>query len=171
MEEEIWRAIPNYEDLYEVSNLGRVRSLNYRRSGKVQVLKLSTKQDGYLQVTLRKDCKRKYHLIHRLVAETFLENPNNLPCVNHKDENKQNNNVSNLEFCSYEYNNNYGSRNERAANTRNKKVICLELKRIFNSVTEASKFVGCTRGNVSHAINNRGKCKGYTFKYIESEVM
>ena len=163
---EIWKPIPNYEN-YEVSNLGRVRSLNYNnQTDKVRILKLTIRKDGYTQIMLNKEGKKKTYQVHRLVAEAFIPNPQSLPEVNHIDENKQNNDVSNLEWCSYGYNINYGSRNERVSKAHCKPVICLELKRIFNSVTEASEYLRCHSGGVSKAISKGHKCKGYTFNYI-----
>lgn len=112
---EEWKSIPGYEDLYEVSSYGRVKSLEIsyiRRNGirdhKPEII-LTPKNNGtgYFIVCLYKNKTHKYYLIHRLVAIAFLPNPNNLPCVNHKDEDKTNNNVNNLEWCSHRYNSNY----------------------------------------------------------------
>lgn len=121
---EIWKDIPGYERLYQVSNLGNVRSLNYRRSGKSKLLKQGTDKKGYKQVGLWKNSKRKHYSVHRLVAIAFLPNPNNLPQVNHKDENKANNNIDNLEWCDAKYNNNYGTRNERTSESHKGKKGC-----------------------------------------------
>lgn len=119
--QEIWKDIKGYEGLYQVSNLGRIRSTDkivkrgkngdYFRKG--IILKPQKSKNGYLVCKLSKNgiCPSKN--IHRLVAEAFIDNPNNYPCINHKDENKQNNIVDNLEYCSYEYNNNYGTKKER----------------------------------------------------------
>lgn len=112
---EEWRSIPGYEGLYEVSNLGRVKSLEIsyiRKNGimdhKPEII-LSPKNNGtgYFIVCLYKNKIHKYCLIHRLVALTFIPNPDNLPCVNHKDEDKTNNRVDNLEWCDHKYNSNY----------------------------------------------------------------
>lgn len=84
-----------------------MKSLNYNRTGKERLMKTYTRKDGYVQVCLRKNGKTITHKLHRLVAETFIPNPDNLPEVNHKDENKANNVVSNLEWCSSTYNKNY----------------------------------------------------------------
>lgn len=113
--EEIWRDIPGYEGKYQVSNTGEVKSLNYRGSGKTKLLKQHCDSKGYKHVSLYKNGKKKVYSVHRLVAMTFIPNPNNLPIINHKDENPSNNNVNNLEGCTYEYNLNYGTRNERAS--------------------------------------------------------
>ena len=115
--QEIWKDIPNYENLYQISNLGRVRSLHNRYKGK-QYLKACPNSKGYLLVSLCKNHTQRAFNIHRLVAEAFIPNPNNLPCINHIDENKLNNAVSNLEWCSYQYNNVYGHRIEKSVATR-----------------------------------------------------
>lgn len=109
----IWKDIPGFEGLYQVSNDGKVRSLNYNRTGKKQILKQSMDRGGYKMVQLWKNNKKETCKVHRLVAQTFIPNPNNWPQVNHKDENKSNNHISNLEWCTQEYNSNYGTRNER----------------------------------------------------------
>ena len=111
---EEWRDIKGYEGKYQVSNLGRVKSLkdshgNYRE----KILSNTPTKDGYLTVGLYKKGKSKPYKVHRLVAEAFIENTNNHPIINHKDENKQNNRVDNLEWCTYQYNNTYGTRTKR----------------------------------------------------------
>lgn len=108
---EIWKDIQGYEGLYQVSTLGRVRSLdrliksrygNFRKiTGKI--IKPNKIWSGYLRISLWKQ-QVEYKSLHRLVAETFIPNPQNLPCVNHKDEVKSNNSVSNLEWCTWRYN-------------------------------------------------------------------
>ena len=174
---QVWKDVKDYEGLYQVSNTGKVRSLNYMKTGRVQVLKLMVDKDDYKKVHLHKKGKSRTYQVHRLVAEAFLENPNNLPCVNHKDENKQNNNVSNLEFCSYEYNNNYGTKLERGAKTkkanknRAKKILVVEEKRIFNTLSKVAEYLDCSSNYVWTCIRKGCKCKGYTLKYIESEVI
>ena len=112
---EEWKSIPGYEGLYEVSNLGRVRSLDRYikysngqiRLHKGRILNPSKDTNGYLKVLLKCNTKCKTITVHRLVALTFLPNPDNLPCVNHKDEDKTNNRVENLEWCTQQYNLNY----------------------------------------------------------------
>ena len=118
---EIWKDIKDYEGLYQVSNLGRVKSLerlaksnnNNYRIVKKKFLKKYEDKDGYIKVSLNKNAKSKAYAMHRLIAEAFIPNPNNYPCINHKDENKQNNNLENLEWCTVKYNNNYGTRIQR----------------------------------------------------------
>ena len=109
---EEWRAVPGYEGLYEVSNMGNVR--NVRRN---KLLRLPKTNDGYIRVSLYKNGIKTCFQVHRLVAQAFIENPDNLPMINHKDEDKTNNNVTNLEWCDVKYNNNYGSRLERSRDT------------------------------------------------------
>lgn len=120
---EEWRDIEGYEGLYQVSNEGRVKSLEryveWRGTIKHQserILKpLENNRGGYLVVCLCKNSKVKTYTVHRLVASAFIENYEELPCVNHKDEDKTNNNVDNLEWCTYEYNINYGNHNKRVS--------------------------------------------------------
>lgn len=109
---EIWKDITGYEGLYQVSNLGRVKSTQYFHGTNERILKPISTHNGYFRVHLRKDGKLKTFKIHRLVAEAFIPNPDNLPQINHKDEDKTNNRVDNLEWCSARYNCNYGGRNE-----------------------------------------------------------
>lgn len=119
--QEIWKDVVGYEGLYQVSNMGRVKSFCQSTKFHKQkefILKPSLINTGYEVVTLYSKEKRKKFQIHRLVATAFIPNPNNLPCVNHKDENKVNNCVSNLEWCTYQYNNNYGTARIRTAETK-----------------------------------------------------
>lgn len=109
---ETWKDIKGYEGLYAISNMGRVKSFRqWKRASrpKEYILKSSIANTGYCQVTLYKDTKKKKFLVHRLVAEAFIPNPQNLPYINHKDENRINNNVENLEWCTAQYNNDYGT--------------------------------------------------------------
>lgn len=134
---EEWRPIKGYEN-YMVSSLGQVKSLNYNKTGKEKILKqhkMSTRD--YLQVTLCKEGKTKKFLVHRLVAEAFINNPNNLPQVNHKDFNQQNNSVENLEFCDCKYNNTYSfGKQIKCYDIITKKTI------IYPSIREASRQFG-----------------------------
>lgn len=120
---EEWRDIQGYEGLYQVSSCGRVKTLNYKRTGQERIMKQVTNSGGYKFVNLYKNGEKKYYQVHRLVATAFIDNPNNYPCVNHKDECKYNNFVENLEFCTHEYNVNYGTRTERQSRTLTGKYI------------------------------------------------
>ena len=109
---EEWRAVPGYEGLYEVSNIGNVR--NVRRN---TLLRLQKTNNGYIQVWLYKNGISTGLKVHRLVALTFIPNPDNLPMINHKDEDKTNNRVENLEWCDAKYNNTYGTRQDKVRDT------------------------------------------------------
>lgn len=119
--QEIWKDIQGYEGLYQISNTGKVKSLGrfvYNGSGMrwnaERILKCKDNGHGYLNVCLARDKDdHKYAYIHRLVATHFVENPSGLPQVNHKDENKSNNNAENLEWCDMQYNNTYGTKIQR----------------------------------------------------------
>lgn len=117
---EIWKTIGNTR--YQVSNIGRVRSTDYKRTGQTKLLSLLNGKTGYKFVILDK----KTCYVHRLVAEAFIPNPDNLPQINHKDENKSNNFVENLEWCSQKYNVNYGNRNAHHSQTCLRKRIAME---------------------------------------------
>lgn len=145
--EEIWKDICfsnngikyNYKGIYKISNLGRIKSLerldNKGRTVHEKILSSCKRPDGYYTVGLSINGKAKSFLIHRLVALTFIPNPDNLPEINHKDENKSNNCVDNLEWCTSKYNCNYGTHNERVSKTKTGKPIKLtdeELERKRN---------------------------------------
>ena len=106
MEEEIWKPIKDFEGYYEVSNIGRVRSLNYKRTGKEKILKNIEDYKGYLEVGLTKNGKRKQFKVHRLVAEAFIPNPENKPCIDHINTVKSDNRVENLRWVTYKENSN-----------------------------------------------------------------
>lgn len=180
---EIWRTViydgELYESLYQVSNWGRVKSLGNGGTHKTsRILKPVKSKKGYLQVLLYKNGKRKMCKIHRLVAETFLENPENLPEVNHKDENKTNNLVGtpennykdgNLEWVSHRENINHGTRNERVAKALSKPVLQLslsgELIREWTSIEECGRN-GFNKGCVCNCCKGKLKThKGFRFMY------
>ena len=128
---EIWKDVKDFEGYYQISNYGRVRSLDrYARIGnggyrlvKGKMLRHYYCPGGYQQVNLARRQTATPKLIHRLVAEAFIPNPNNYPQVNHKDENKSNNHYANLEWCTPAYNANYGTRNERSRANRKTKAV------------------------------------------------
>ena len=167
---EIWKDILGYEGKYQVSNWGRVKSLNYRNTGKEGILKGVANGNGYLEVILFKEGKGKHYRINRLVAQAFLPNPDNLPEVNHKDEDKQNNCVENLEYCSKLYNINYGTGSKRSAEKRSKplfginKVSGLILE--FPSIAEASRQTGINKGNICNCLKGKANSAGgYVWYY------
>ena len=122
---EEWRPVVGYEGLYEVSSYGRVRSLDwfivdslgYKRLHKGKVLSPAKDKNGYLKVNLHCNGKHNIIRVHRLVAQAFIPNPDNLPQVNHKDENPSNDNVDNLEWCDQKYNINFGTARIRGKET------------------------------------------------------
>ena len=167
MKEE-WRDIKGYEDLYQVSNLGRVKSLkdnkgNYRE----KILSNSTTTQGYLFVHLYKNGKVKLFTVHRLVAMHFIENSNNYKEVNHKDEDKFNNRVDNLEWCTRKYNQNYGTRTQRASekmkgskNPRSRKVQCITTGKVFNYIKEAAEYYNIDKHSISDCCKGKYKSAG-----------
>lgn len=170
MKEEIWKDIPGYEGKYQVSNHGRVKSLKFAKTGKPGIMKQQSNPKGYLSVSLHKNCKFKSFRVNRLVAMVFLPNPNNYLEVNHKDEDKTNNRVENLEWCNRLYNMNYGTWKERTIKNRYKKVACYtknhELVKTYNSIKE-TKNDGFTPNCVTGVC--RGYCKthkGFIFEYL-----
>jgi hypothetical protein len=168
--EEIWRDIPGYEGLYQVSNLGNVRSLNYRRSGYAKNLLPRFDGNGYRIVSLSREGKAKNAEIHRLVAIAFIPNPHNLPVVNHKDETRTNDCVDNLEWCTQQYNCTYGSAKARFAVARSKPVEQLKdgvvVKRWESS--NAAGRAGFSQTHISKCCNGVPKYKthkGYEWRY------
>ena len=163
-ESEIWKEIKNYENLYWVSNFGRVKSKN-----KI----LTPIKRTYLQVGLYKNGIEKTFYIHKLVAQAFIPNPNNYNCINHKDEDKYNNEVENLEWCTKSYNNNYGTRTQK---TR-KKVCQYDINnnfiKLWDGIRVASKELNIPSQQISQCCNRtkyRKTAGGYIWKY-ESEVL
>ena len=139
---EIWISI---DDRYSVSNFGRIKS-SY--ANKEKILKPFKDAGGYLKVDLRSKGKRKTMSVHRLVALAFIPNPNNLPEINHKDKNKENNYVDNLEWCTAKYNCNYGTRIQCKSENCKKPVCSVDGSgnvAHYNSIMEASKFTGISK--------------------------
>ena len=168
---EIWKPIDGSEGRYEVSNYGRVKS--YARDKENGVIKAEVVEKGYHLVSLTfPGLKQRRYMVHRLVAQAFIPNPLNLPQVNHKDENKGNNIVSNLEWCDNRYNSNYGTRNERVSmgnrqfEGRNQKVYSVDNNGIverFISIKDAARRTGLTSWGITEAL------KGIKSRYGERE--
>ena len=181
-ENEIWKDIVGYEGWYKVSNKGNVYSVERKDSlgRKTGGFMISSRRhtQGYLQADLRKDGIRKSKLIHRLVAQAFIPNPNGLPQINHKDEVKDNNNVENLEWCTSEYHLNFGTLKKRIGRKLSKRVKAVNVKTgkviTFNSTREAERK-GYDSGAVSLAcrgVYNTGGgnlYKGHRWFYEEGE--
>lgn len=150
------RDFPGYEGLYAVSKSGKVWS--YLTS---KWMHPGAGKSRYRIVNLSKDGKSKSFYLHRLVAITWLPNPDNLPEVNHKNEDRGNCHVDNLEWCQHSYNIDY---------SKCKKVYCVELNRIFNSIKEASRELNILQCNISAVLCGRGKtASGYHFTYYKGE--
>ena len=167
MADEIWCPVKNYENLYEVSNQGRVKSIGY---GKERILKPGINTQGYLQVVLCKNGEKNNCVIHRLVAQTFIPNPDNLPEVNHKDEDKTNNSVLNLEWCDRKSNCNYGNRNKRISEKRSKPVLQYtksgEFVKEWKSATDVQRTLGYLHNNISNCCNGKRKSAyNYIWKF------
>lgn len=161
---EEWRDIIGYEGKYQVSNLGRIKSLSridsrgHKRKEKILIGNPNT--DKYLEVYLYKNGEREPFLVHRLVAQAFIPNHKNLPDVNHKDENPTNNHVDNLEWCTKEYNNNYGNRTKKASQSRIKKIKCINTGETFNGLIEASKKYNTSTSSISKCCLGQIKSAG-----------
>lgn len=183
--EEIFKEINGYEGYYEVSNNGKIRRTKYYDNGNKKrhnipyYLKPAIDKDGYFRVSLSKNYKYKRFFIHRLVAQTFIPNPNNYPCVNHIDGNKSNNNVNNLEWCTIAYNNihalNNGLKNMKIHNWKTSKIV--EKYDLNGNFIESYKSSGeAGRVNKISSENIRNCCrgevktyKGYIWKYKSNE--
>lgn len=159
---EIFKDIPGYEGLYQVSNLGNVKSLNYKGTRKEKILiPFKDNEESYLRINLYKNGSRKTKCVHCLVAETFLVNPDNLPEVNHKDENKQNNSIDNLEYCSRNYNIRY---------SKAKRVGCFKdgiLLKVYDAMIDVMND-GHYNGAVSSCCNGKNKKHhGLIWKFLQ----
>lgn len=165
---EKWAPIKGYEGVYEVSNLGLVRRVDFRGTGKPRNLKPADNGTGYLFVTLCKNGIVKRFYVHRLVAEAFIENSTNLPEVNHKDECRSNNHVTNLEWCTREYNQNYGNKLKNRSKIVEAISLDGKIKLRFESIQEAGRS-GFNLGHVSSCLKLRRRShKGFTWKYVET---
>ena len=166
---EIWKDIKGYEN-YQVSNYGRVRNKKTNR-----ILKQHIQRGGYYKVSLYLDGKQNYYLVHRLVAIAFIPNPNNYKYVNHKNEIKTDNRVENLEWCSFEYNINFGTRNIRSSESKingkkSKAILQYDLQGNFikewPSISEIHRQLGFASSNISACCKGRFKSMyGYIWKY------
>ena len=172
------RPIKGYEGQYLIDENGNIYSLPRHKEMSVHY-----SVDGYKKVSLTLYNKTKQHMVHRLVAETFIPNPEGLPIINHKDENKTNNNVNNLEWCTYRYNICYKDANKRRSETMKgrpalnrkgvyaRKVGDLEWT-YYPSIDSAKKATGITNYHVTAVCQGKEKqTRGYEFRYAEpSEV-
>lgn len=163
------RDIKGFEGLYAITSCGKVWSYRSKK-----FLALYQTKSGYLTANLSKNGKSKPYRVNRLVAEAYLENPNNLPYVNHKDEVKTHNWINNLEWCDAKYNSNYGSSRDKIAeklegnNNSGKPVICIETGVVYKSVKEAERQTGIHNSGINRVVNGKMKTSGgYHWKYAE----
>ena len=165
-EVETFVKIEGFEN-YEVSNLGKVRNI---KSGRL--LKPQLHSAGYLMHGLYENNKKKYLLLHRILATAFIDNPDEKPCVNHIDENKLNNDLSNLEWCTKRENNVHGTRIKRIAEKNSQKVIQLDLDdnvlNVFKSMVQAERETGVPHQNISSCCKGRRKSAG-KYKWRKNE--
>lgn len=186
IESEIWKPIVGWEGLYEVSNLGRVRSIDRKvpakngstetRKGKIKSLQKT--RFGYMRVSLNKAKCRKTYMVHRLVADAFLPNPDNLPFINHKNETRDDNRVENLEWCTRIYNMNYGTcRDKQRKSLINNPLLSKRVVKCdiygnpleeYPSMAEAARQNKLCQGRISNCCLNKKKSKthgGYIWKF------
>ena len=189
---EIWKTIEDYPN-YMVSNMGRIKRLStgyYRRTEKILIPQLQN--NGYLHIKLSQNGKPKCFLLHRLVAQTFLPNPDNLPQVNHKDEDKTNNRVDNLEWCDRKYNINYGNGLIKRVKTNiengtyrkigklNKEKFSKPILQFtkdgdfvkkWNSISDAEKETGISYKQICNCLKQRQKtAKGFKWIYYYKAI-
>lgn len=181
---EIWKDIKGWEGYYQVSNLGRIRSLDrniYCKSKnqytkfdnihkfKGQIIKPNEERNGYYQVHLCKHSKKKWMKVHRLVAEAFISNPDNLLQINHIDGNKKNNNVINLEYCTQSENITHAYKNgliKPATSSIKMYDLNMNYIKTFNSIGDAAKYINRASSSiVCNLLKKTKQCGGYIFKY------
>lgn len=156
------KDIIGYENRYAVTEDGRVYSYKHQK-----FLKPYKQPNGYLVVHFYKDGKNHLFLVHRLVAQAYIANPNNWPQVNHIDEDKTNNSVENLEWVSVNLNINHGTRNNTVAKKRSRPILCSELNKTFENAKQAATELGISRCNICSCLTGKRKtAAGYHWKYV-----
>lgn len=168
---EIWKEIKNYEGLYQISNYGNVKSFVRKNGGE---LKQVADHQGYKSVVLCKDNTKKRFKIHKLVALNFIPNLNNLPVINHKNENKSNNKRSNLEWCDYSYNNSYGSKPKMQTEKLGKKINQFDKEgnfiKLWDSALLIQKHLGFNNSNIIQCCKGKRKTAGgFKWRYIDEQ--
>lgn len=179
---EVWKDVDGFEGIYQISNYGRIKALprdvrtcgNGKRHIAEHIVKPIRCKNGYLEANFSIRQKRTVRLLHRVVAQAFIPNPENLPEVNHKDENIENCRADNLEWCTSKYNANYGSRNAKMIENRgnNKPVIqktkAGEFVKRFASIAEASRETGAFDSAIIKVCNGKQKTSvGYKWEYTD----
>ena len=174
---EEWREVKGFEGMYMVSNQGRVLSL--RKDGK-QLLKQAYTPAGYFRVCCHTRPAAKHIFVHRLVAEAFIPNPDNLPFINHRDEDRGNNSVDNLEWCTRLYNNTYGTALEKASKTRRTHGYTKETRQydlqgnllaVYGSIYKASKATDIPYSSIAGCVSGKHlTCHGFVFITDKSNI-
>ena len=170
--DEVWKDIEHYKGIYQVSNRGRVRSLDRQSNGRFYYGKVLTNRiraDGYVDVMLSVNRSQYRPKIHTLVAKAFIDNPNQYSEVNHKDECKSNNAVSNLEWCSRQYNNQYKGLLSRKGSTQAKRIAVInrDSKETFNSIRKAAKYLGISPNCIYSCLRKKQETThGFKFEII-----
>lgn len=164
-----WETVQEY-DRYEVNALGEIRHKNRKR-----ILKPRSNPGGYLYVSFNINGKRRNYAVHRIVASAFIDNPDRLPEVNHKDHNRQNNNVDNLEWVSSSANKSHANKLSTNRHSRGKKISQYtkqgEYIKTFPTITEAAQEIGLTIGAISNCASGRSKTSGgYIWKFAEGST-
>ena len=160
-----WKIIKNFNN-YCVNKIGQIKNIKTNK-----ILRLNTDKDGYKTVMLYNNKKFKRFKVHRLVAEAFIPNINNLPLINHKNEIKDDNRVENLEFCDYKYNSNYGNCIEKSASKRRKSVIQyskdMKIIKIWESASKVEKELNIYATKITACCNGKRKSAGgYIWKKV-----
>lgn len=157
MDNKTLKDIQGYEGLYAITQEGQIWSYASEK-----FIQPDIHESGHYSVSLYKNGIRKHQYVHRLVAQTYIPNPNNYKYINHKDENPAHNWVSNLEWCTQAYNNNYGTARKKQAETKGFKVRCIETNKIYVSYNEASRQTKISATNICRCCNGKrqtaGKC-------------
>lgn len=171
---EIWKDVVGYEGFYQVSNLGRVKSVGkYDRLGRYHKERIKSTADngnGYLIVNLKHNGKQQMKTVHRLVAEAFMINPHNYCDINHIDGDKKNNHLDNLEFCTHSSNMLHAVKLGLHNEFGKRKVLCVETGTVFESIKAAEQWVGVKGSRLSNVCQlKRGAktCGGYHWRYVE----
>lgn len=173
---EVWQDIEGYEGYYKVSNYGRVKNAERKVwNGRgyytiKETVKSPSLNRGYLQIKLSKNNTDKMYLVHRLVADTFISNFSNFPCINHKDENKENNRVENLEWCTVEYNNRYNGRYDRVSKKMGNIVQQIKDGKVvkeYQSCRQAARELNIHPCHIAECARGiRSSYGGYAWKYV-----
>lgn len=175
--EEIWKDIKGYEGMYQISSLGRIKALERwvtRKDGRLnhypeKIMTPKISYNGYMRIGLWKNGKVKNCLVHRLVAATFIPNPNHLPQVNHKDEDRTNNIYTNLEWCSSSYNINYGHRNDYFNIKVNQYDLDGNFIKTWDGARQAGSAIGHPATNITRCCRKRGIKTAYGYKWEYAE--